>query len=378
MFQIKSNLFSLFAVSVIVGCGGSDSDGNAPSTPITDEFVQANALIAQGSNVKYLSDAGAMYEHRPDGFATGEEASYCGAATCFSANDLQEQESYFDAKNELLALDLAAGKTFRYRDDSLVNGVSLSSPVDDNGESRLATIFLNDNGQLSPQRREMIVNAVTSLEEQIGLKLFNDEINDVYLGQFELSDYYENFGTEEAEYKGQNQNLWHGHTYHDDGSYKHNADTAVHLDVDSIHYGSLIEGDSYQELTDKFGVRGAITFSFGTAMATSAAYCKSVKANFSTFPFDGGSTGFILDKHAYISNSNWHFVHLGQNNAFCNNMDVINEEIIIHELAHALGLVQHFDGFGINAVWSKQAAAVLRAIYHHPVATPFNELSLVE
>jgi hypothetical protein len=223
----------------------------------------------------------------------------------------------------------------------------------------------------------MVLNAIDTLQSQVGVKLFNDDIHDIYMSQFDVEDYLVQYGSVDPVW--QNRNLWHGDIYNEDHTLKYDADSETHSDPNSALYGTLIESDSYKEIIGKYGVRGAITISFGTTVSfADPEPCSMYKANFSTFPFDGGNTGYFLDEKAYITNANWHMVNLGQHSQYCNNLDTIDEELIIHELAHAIGLHGHFEGFGEGAVWSEQAAAVLRAIYNHPVATPYDQLSVVE
>ena len=62
------------------------------------------------------------------------------------------------------------------------------------------------------------------------------------------------------------------------------------------------------------------------------------------------------------------------------NLDSANgtasNDVAVHELAHALGMIRHFDGFGHGAAFNVNAVAVLKTMYseQNPPGQPFNSL----
>jgi len=382
----RINFLASAITLALVGCGGSD---DSASQVIDDAFIQESVTATQGMTRILSNSFSNMYEYGTDGtiFPVSTDGTYCGFGACLDSQNMSSPEQ--DAAwATLSALNIQEGKTLRYRTESEVNGVSLSEPVSDDGYSRLVTVFINDNEHLTPARRALILDAVETIEAQVGVKIFNDEILDVNLAQFD-ADFYleEERKLKESIEKGdgtyvtakQYRNLWKGHTYNSDTTRNYDAGTTTHTDLDHPLYGNVIETDSYEEISEYYGVRGAITISYGTTHAVlDSSECSNYKANHSTFPFYGGDTGFKVDDKAYFTNSNWHMVNLGSHNSTCKNMDTITKDIIIHELGHALGLSAHFSGFGMDGIWDERAIAVLKAIYHNPIATPINELTVVE
>ena len=372
----------------LVGCGGGD---DSPSQVIDDAFIQESVTTTQGLTRELLSSSfiGNMFEYGSveTVHAVSTDGTYCGGGACLDSQGMSSEEQEA-AWTNISDLNIQEGKTLRYRTESEVNGVSLSEPVSDDGYSRLVSVFINDNEHLTPARRALILDAVETIEAQVGVKIFNDEILDVNLAQFDADFYLEELrkrkeSIEEGDgsYVVANQfrNLWKGHTYNSDTTRSYDADTTTHTDLEHPQYGNVIETDSYEEISEYYGVRGAITISYGTTHALlDSSQCSNYKANHSTFPFYGGDTGFKVDDKAYFTNSNWHMVNLGSHNSICKNMDTITKDIIIHELGHALGLGAHFNGFGMDGIWDERAIAVLKAIYHNPIATPINELTVVE
>ncbi|MGR5253293.1 hypothetical protein ACPV5S_13945 [Vibrio astriarenae] len=57
---------------------------------------------------------------------------------------------------------------------------------------------------------------------------------------------------------------------------------------------------------------------------------------------------------------------------------IANNEVSLHELAHALGMSNHFDGFGNGAAFNKNAERVLRNMYskQNPAGQPFDSLNI--
>lgn len=378
----RINFLTAAITVALVGCG--DDGDDSPSQEISDAFIQESVFSTQSFTRDLLSQYHSnMAEYGTDEtiFPVQTDGSYCGAAACLDGHGMTSEEQDAAWAN-ISALNIHEGKTLRYRTESDVNGISSTNPVSDDGYSRLVSVFINDNEHLTPERRALILDAVQTIEAQLGVKIFNDEILDVNLAQFD-PDFYLEESIEEGdgsyETAKQYRNLWKGHTYNSDTTRSYDADTATHTDLEHPQYGNVIETDSYEDISEHYGVRGAITISYGTTHALlDSSQCSNYKANHSTFPFYGGDTGFKIDDKAYFTNSNWHMVNLGSHNSICKNMDTITKDIIIHELGHALGLGAHFNGFGMDGIWDERAIAVLKAIYHNPVATPISELTVVE
>ena len=382
----RINFLTAAIIVALVGCGDDDS----PSQTIDDAFIQESVFSTQGFTRDHLSQSYSnMLEYGSDETISPvrTDGSYCGAAACLDGHGMTSEEQAAAWAN-LSALNIHEGKTLRYRTEPDVNGVSSTNPVSDDGYSRLVSVFINDNEHLTPERRALILDAVQTIEAQVGVKIFNDEILDVNLAQFD-PDFYleeqrklkESIEEGDGSYVIANQfrNLWKGHTYNSDTTRNYDADTATHTDLEHPQYGNVIETDSYEDISEHYGVRGAITISYGTTLALlDSSNCSTYKANHSTFPFYGGDTGFKIDDKAYFTNNNWHMVNLCSHNSICKNMGTITKDIIIHELGHALGLGAHFNGFGMDGIWDERAIAVLKAIYHNPVATPISELTVVE
>ncbi len=98
--------------------------------------------------------------------------------------------------------------------------------------------------------------------------------------------------------------------------------------------------------------------------STYASYC----ANVSTGPYlpniitPDYSTGTFNNVVAYVN--------LG--NGYCN----VVQDIVTHEVGHALGLYGHFEGFGNGDAISPDFWDVLTTIYSNPVGTPFSTLTI--
>lgn len=87
-----------------------------------------------------------------------------------------------------------------------------------------------------------------------------------------------------------------------------------------------------------------------------AAYCANVAT--------GPSTGSMImpdNQNGIFSNP----VYINLGNGRCN----VTQEIVTHEFGHALGLANHFDGFGTNDTSSTAFWDVLATLYSNPQST---------
>ncbi|WP_210499170.1 hypothetical protein [Vibrio crassostreae] len=381
---MKKSVFAIAVAAVLSGCGGSDGGSGGgtptPSYEINDKFVQDSIYFTQGDlfltgtfNTESLFwEHGNIFPNDPVYRYDGEYGARCNAGACAESNGLTPEDAQ-EVVNSLDAMGIADGATIRYRTADEVNGVDQHNPVDSDGQSRLQTVMINVNDQLTPERRQLILDAVAQIQEDAGVQLFNDEIVEIDMSHISVDDYVEDLSAHIPEYKYQNENTWRGVTYNDDGTHKYNPDTATD------EYGDPTKSDSYEKIIAEHGVRGGVIISYGTGMATTGAdSCKMYKANVSGFPFVGNGLGHIVDKNAYITNKNFHWVNLGQHTQYCQNLHYIDKETIVHELAHAVGLHGHFEGFGIGGVWDDRAKAVLRSLYNTPVGTPYDQMTVVE
>lgn len=94
-----------------------------------------------------------------------------------------------------------------------------------------------------------------------------------------------------------------------------------------------------------------------------AAYC----ANVATGPNTGS---MIMPDSQNGIFSNPVFINLG--NGRCN----VTQEIVTHEFGHALGLANHFDGFGTNDTSSTAVWDVLATLYSNPQSTVTSNLKV--
>ncbi|MBY0240434.1 MAG: hypothetical protein K2X55_14070, partial [Burkholderiaceae bacterium] len=109
-----------------------------------------------------------------------------------------------------------------------------------------------------------------------------------------------------------------------------------------------------------------IQVSYGTSFVPSgstdyASYC----ANVATGPNTGS---MIMPDNQNGIFSNPVYVNLG--NGHCN----VTQDIVTHEFGHALGLANHFDGFGTNDTTSSAFWDVLATLYGNPQSTVASNL----
>lgn len=113
--------------------------------------------------------------------------------------------------------------------------------------------------------------------------------------------------------------------------------------------------------------KGGIVFSQGTAYLPAGGDPQNYCGNVSNAPYDGGYRQYV-DQNGHFSTGN--LVYLNLDNPQCTS----SNEIAVHELAHALGMTKHFDGFGIGDAWSGTASSVLKTLYKNPPKTYIDDI----
>lgn len=202
----------------------------------------------------------------------------------------------------------------------------------------------------------MVLSAIARIENTIGQQVFQSTIRTADFTQFTADDPAEN-----------TENVYDGW----------NPRTGYPVDGDG-------KGDSYIKLKDRDGVNGALIFSFGTNGRYSGR-CEESVANVDTQPYPDALSmpSYIVDGEGYITNENWNWVNLGRYDngngvagEVCHSVNNVTEDMIVHEIAHALGLAEHFSGFGIDGVWTSYPAAILKSLYNNPTNTLYTILSV--
>ncbi|MBM7035397.1 hypothetical protein [Vibrio ulleungensis] len=115
------------------------------------------------------------------------------------------------------------------------------------------------------------------------------------------------------------------------------------------------------------GITGGIVFSIDSAFYSHqyTTNPNTMCANAGQGPYDGGlSINVDTNTHTFEP-STLLWVNLG--NRQCS----WDKGIVLHEMAHALGLFHHFDYFG---KWNTTSMAVLKMLYRNPAGTPFYAL----
>lgn len=89
----------------------------------------------------------------------------------------------------------------------------------------------------------------------------------------------------------------------------------------------------------------------------------------------GHAVGFDLGINQPIG-SPFAWIHLDSANPDPSCTTIASNEVSLHELAHALGMNNHFDGFGNGDAFNKNAERVLRTMYstHNPPGQPYDAL----
>jgi hypothetical protein len=360
----------------LTGCG-SDSDDEYNPT-INDAFVQKNAKLSQQKYFvaldpcRYQNGNGCV----PDDSLTIEDsdtfwrydfsngASYvsaqyrhedterCSAYTPLCMQKYGENgliDSDWESHRDALDLSYEELRTVRYRTASEVN----------DPEVELLPVYINLSSEYTQARQNAIVKALEQIEADAGQRIFQfDESGKIKIRHADFSRY-----TFASETRGIAYNLWDG--YEPPLGLPNTGPTAR---------------DTYEKLIAEDGVAGGLVISFGTNFDSSvieAGKCDFYKGNATNGPYIMDVQTYLVDKDGYFSSNQWMWVNLGQANDLCNNVHKVDHELIVHEVAHIVGLGNHFEGFGdSNGAWSTSAAAVLRAIYAAPVNTHYLELTV--
>lgn len=356
---MKKSVISLSLVSILAGCGGS-SDGGKSAPNITDEYIQENAKATQqrlfqsgveqtNSFFRYDYVSGAQYISADYAHPSSERCTSYFAMLCMEGsnpNDLNDP----NWENKLAALnyDSEELRTIRFR---TANEVA-------NPETDLLPIYINKNSHFTPEREAAIIKALNTIEADAGQRIFQ------YDEQSALKIRYATFTQYNGEEitTGMANNLWDGYN--------------PHSGLPST--GS--EGrDSYQKLMTQDGITGGLFISYGTNFKSPDDQCNHFKANATNAPFISDPQTYTIDEQGYLSSNNWLWVNLGQDYSTCNNMSAISHELIVHEVAHIVGMAEHISGFGdSNGIWSSGPAAVLKAIYAAPTNTPYQKLTVAQ
>lgn len=349
---MNKTLISLSLAALLAGCGGGDDDKKAPV--ITDEYIQTNAKLTQqllfASELRETSHfyrydlSETPYPRQSAPHVDSERCSNYGTMICMEgSNPVDLRDPLWESKRDALDYDSEDIRTVRFR---------TSNEVGD-PETELLPVYIEQNSHLTPAREAAIIRSVNRIEADAGQQIFQHN----ELGELRVR--YTSFSQYEAGHTGIGDNLWDGFNPYEESS-----------------SDELSDRDSYQKLRDQDGVRGGLVISFGTNWQSNPSDCAHFKANATTAPYISDPQTYMIDEDGYFSQNNWLWVNLGQANSTCNNMGGISDDIIVHEVAHVLGMISHIDGFGIGGIWSTGPAAVLKSIYTAPTNTPYEQLTV--
>lgn len=188
--------------------------------------------------------------------------------------------------------------------------------------SKIPLYYVSNDGSPAPQK---IVKGVEKIEARLG-----DIFSDVQLLAEDLSPY------RDTAYPNENR----GDGSYDETTFKnnHGITGGLVLSVDTAYYSS-------DETNDH----------------------QTMCGNASIAPYDG-SVSLVIDaaSHTY-SNDTLLWVKLG-NNQGCN----WDTDMVVHEMAHAMGMYQHLDDY--FGSWSSTAMDILATLYSNDAGTPFDDL----
>ncbi len=113
---------------------------------------------------------------------------------------------------------------------------------------------------------------------------------------------------------------------------------------------------------------GGMIISLGTAVNTGdLTQCGTI----SDGPNSQSIAAKLLNHHGYFQeNKGWTWINLG--GAGCG----YDEHIVAHEFAHALGMDEHFPGFGDGDIFDAFAKSVLNTLYSNPAGVEANQMEI--
>jgi hypothetical protein len=142
------------------------------------------------------------------------------------------------------------------------------------------------------------------------------------------------------------------------------------------------ENIDYSELNTDWG----FIWSQGTSIGNMVGGCSG--GTVSTRPFHYNTTSYLVDIDYAIENMakkyntdhqfNWLNIDSvnGANGGQITCNKTAEYDVVLHELGHALGMHNHFSGFGDGNAWGQNAERVLRTMYNrnNPPGQPFEAL----
>ncbi|WP_210498792.1 hypothetical protein [Vibrio crassostreae] len=349
---MNKTLISLSLAALLAGCGGGDDDKKAPV--ITDEYIQTNAKLTQQPLFALdLRETSHFHRYELDEafspqkgtpHVDSERCSNHGSRLCMEGSNPDDlRDPLWQSKRDALDYDSEDVRTVRFRTANEVG----------DPETELLPIYIEKNSHLTPAREATIIRSIKRIEADAGQQIFQQD----ELGELRIR--YTSFAQYSSGHYGISDNLWDGFNPYE-GLSGDNTDSR----------------NSYQKLREQDGVNGGLVISYGTNWQSHASNCDHYKANATTAPYMSDPQTYMIDEDGYFSKDNWFWINLGQANGTCNNMGGISDEIIVHEVAHVLGMIGHLDGFGIGGIWSTGSAAVLKSIYTAPTNTPYEYLTV--
>jgi hypothetical protein len=128
----------------------------------------------------------------------------------------------------------------------------------------------------------------------------------------------------------------------------------------------------YSELPTDWG----FIWSQGTAPGNCSSGTVSVAPYTTSIVSYAVGSDYGIDKTKWSSGYAWINLDSAYPDPSCTT--IANNDVSLHELAHALGMNNHFDGFGDGAAFNKNAERVLRNMYskQNPAGQPFDSLNI--